>query len=44
MKRIYIKPDMQVVELKTRNHLFAGSDPRVRVYNNDYDYQTMEDL
>ena len=44
MKRIYIKPDMQVVELKTRNHLLVGSDQRVRVYSNDYDDETMEDL
>ena len=25
MKRIYVKPDMMVVELKTRNHLLVGS-------------------
>ena len=34
MKRIYIKPDMQVVELQTRNHLLVGSD--VRVYKTRY--------
>lgn len=34
MKRIYIKPEMMVVELQTRNHLLVGSD--VSVYNTRY--------
>ena len=42
MKRIYMKPNMKVVELQTRNRLLVGSD-RVRVYSNEYD-ETMEDL
>ena len=44
MKRIYIKPDMQVVELKTRNHLLVGSNHDVRVYSNNYEDEPMEDL
>ena len=34
MKRIYIKPKMQVVELQTRNHLLEGSP--VNVYSTRY--------
>lgn len=43
MKRIYIKPEMQVVELQTRNHLLVGSLTRVDVKEKYYD-ETMEDL
>lgn len=42
MKRIYMKPNMKVVEHKTRNHLLVGSD--VRVYSEEYDDETMDDL
>lgn len=41
MKRIYIKPDMQVVELKTRNHLLVGSD--VNVYRTRYREEEEDD-
>lgn len=34
MKKIYIKPKMQVVEFQTRNHLLVGSD--VKVYRTRY--------
>lgn len=34
MKRTYIKPDMQVVELRNRNHLLVGSD--VTIYKTKY--------
>jgi len=44
MKRTYIKPDMQVVELKTRNHLLVGSDRKVNVYEENYDEDDMVDL
>lgn len=44
MKRIYIKPDMQVVELQTRNHLLVGSSRSVNVYEENYDEDNMDDL
>ena len=44
MKRIYIKPDMQVVELKTRNHLLVGSLTTVNVYKENYSEEDMTDL
>ena len=44
MKRIYIKPDMQVVELKTRNHLLVGSERPVSVHRGYYIEEEMEDL
>ena len=39
-----MKPDMQVVELKTRNHLLVGSNRSYNVYEEDYNDETMEDL
>ena len=34
MKREYMKPEMQIVELQTRNHLLVGSD--VTIYKTKY--------
>ena len=44
MKRIYMKPNMKVVELQTRNRLLVGSTPNVKVYEENYDEATMDDL
>lgn len=43
MKRIYMKPDMQVVELKTRNYLLVGSITRA-IKAEEYDEEDMVDL
>jgi hypothetical protein len=39
-----MKPDMQVVELKTQNHLLVGSITKAAVKQEDYYDETMEDL
>ena len=44
MKREYMKPEMQIVELQTRNHLLVGSDRSVKVYEENYDEDNMDDL
>ena len=44
MKRKYIKPDMQIVELQTRNHLLVGSTRSVVVQDDPYNESEMEDL
>lgn len=42
MKKEYMKPDMQVVELRRRNNLLAGSDPKIQ--EEEYDENEMTDL
>ena len=44
MKRIYMKPNMKVVELQTRNRLLVGSNRSVTVYDEDYNENNMDDL
>ncbi len=43
MKKNYMKPDMKVVELKSRQMLLAGSLPGTNVYDEDADddYETL---
>lgn len=45
MKKIYMKPDMMVVELRSRQRLLTGSDVRGRdVYDEDdasEEYETL---
>lgn len=45
MKKEYMKPDMQVVELRRRNNLLAGSDTE-NIYSKKYrsDEEEWEDL
>lgn len=44
MKREYMKPNMKVVELQTRNRLLVGSDRNVNVYKDNYSEEDMTDL
>lgn len=46
MKKIYMKPDMMVVELRSRQRLLTGSDVNGRkVYDDEYaaseEYETL---
>ena len=43
MKKEYMKPDMQVIELRRRNNLLAGSNTEL-IYNNNYNSEEMTDL
>lgn len=42
MKKIYIKPDMMVVELQTRNKLLVGSNTE-EIYSKRYRSEGTED-
>lgn len=42
MKRVYIKPDMMVVELQTRNKLLVGSNTE-EIYSKRYRSEGTED-
>ena len=45
MKKEYMKPTTEVVDLKMNHHLLAGSSISVRVSEDEvYDEQTMDDL
>lgn len=44
MKKEYMKPDMQVVELRRHINLLAGSDPYVKIQEEEYDENEMTDL
>lgn len=44
MKKNYMKPDMKVVELKSRQMLLAGSAVGTRVYNDSYADEDEETL
>lgn len=42
MKKVYIKPDMTIVGLKTRNKLLLGSNKQ-QIYNRSYRYEGTEE-
>lgn len=42
MKKEYIKPDMTIVGLKTRNKLLQGSNQQ-QIYNRNYRYEGTEE-
>ena len=44
MKKEYMKPDMQVVELRGRNNLLAGSDRYIDIKQSNFVEDEMEDL
>lgn len=44
MKKEYMKPDMQVVELRRRNNLLAGSNTDIDIKSGHYDEEEMDDL
>jgi hypothetical protein len=44
MKKEYMKPDMQVVELRRRNNLLAGSNTEIEIKRGNYVEEDMDDL
>ena len=44
MKKEYMKPDMQVIELRRRNNLLAGSNTAIEIESGNYVENEMEDL
>ena len=44
MKKIYMKPEMQVFKIKSSSHLLVGSPLYMNVKQEDYDEDNMDDL